>query len=131
AWADLGARAGELAGRAEPEVRAYGEALRAWAAELEGASPALLAAVAAEHDRIAAAGGELGRSPVAPLLYQRGRGRLGLDDLRARCPTPGRTLDLAAALGVALPAQPATERTIVPSPDSLRSPAPGDGATGS
>ncbi|WP_103963143.1 metallophosphoesterase family protein [Nonomuraea solani] len=84
-----------------PEAGRWLEAVAGWAAELRSSMPAL--AAAAHRAAAELAPDELRRHPAASYLFQAREGRL---DLVKRCPTPRRTIDLAATLGLPLPELP-------------------------
>ncbi|AXK34074.1 serine/threonine protein phosphatase [Streptomyces armeniacus] len=79
-------------------------ALERWAAELRAAFPVL--ADAARRAVGEPTEAELRAHPAAKVLFQARNGRLDQDGLARQCPTPARTLGLAAALGLALPEPP-------------------------
>ncbi|MFC4907500.1 metallophosphoesterase family protein [Actinomadura gamaensis] len=103
-WPELADAADRFSSTRDPAVREWLEALREWAAELRAAVPAL---VSTAH-RIAAdlPPEELRRHPAAKVLFQARNGRLDETALARQCPTPGRTIALAAALGLTLPEPP-------------------------
>ncbi|MEO3868273.1 metallophosphoesterase family protein [Nonomuraea sp. B12E4] len=103
-WPELEAAVERLSARSGAGTREWLEQVGAWAARVR----ALLPAVAAAAERLA---GELTTAglrahPAAGLLFQAREGRLGEAGLARRCSTPRRTMDVAAALGVAVPSFP-------------------------
>ncbi|GAA0828271.1 metallophosphoesterase family protein [Streptosporangium amethystogenes subsp. fukuiense] len=85
-------------------VRGWLETVEKWAADLRSSLPALVAA--AHHVAGELTMDELRRHPAAKYLFQARDGRLDQAGLARRCSTPGRTIDLAAALGLVLPEPP-------------------------
>ena len=86
-------------------VRRWLEALDGWAADLRSRFPALVAAARRVAGEFTA--DELRLHPAASVLFQARGGRLDPVALARRCPTPRRTIDLAAALRLSLPGPPA------------------------
>ncbi|MFB9833309.1 metallophosphoesterase family protein [Actinoallomurus acaciae] len=78
--------------------------LEKWAAELRSSFPALVTAAYRLADELSA--DEMRRHPAARFLFQARNGRLDQTSLARQCPTPARTIDLAAALGLPLPKPP-------------------------
>jgi serine/threonine protein phosphatase 1 len=100
-WPELAQAIERFSSTTDAAVHDWLKALEAWAADLRSCFPALTAAA----QRIAGelTTDELRRHPAAPVLFQARDGRLDSDGLARRCPTPRRTIDLAAALGLTLP----------------------------
>ena len=98
-WPEL---AESIARYSSPETRDWLAALDRWAADLRASIPAL---VAAAH-RLAAdlPVDALPHHPAAQFVFRARAGRLDEATLTRQCSTPRRTLDIAATLGVALPA---------------------------
>ncbi|MGW4890832.1 metallophosphoesterase [Kitasatospora sp. NPDC004240] len=104
-WEDLDRTIDRHTTSTDPATVDWLRSLRAWAAELRSALPALLAA--AHHAAEGLTTDELRHHPAAKLLFQAHHGRLDLTTLTRHCPTPRRTLTLATALGVPLAQPPA------------------------
>ncbi|MBX7116071.1 MAG: serine/threonine protein phosphatase [Myxococcaceae bacterium] len=82
------------------------EAIEAWLVQVEALRPACL-------ERLIALAGdastEVEAHPLRTLLHMARSGRLDLDGVKERCPTPKRTLEIAAAVGLPLPAAPCAD----------------------
>ncbi|MER5626486.1 metallophosphoesterase family protein [Streptosporangium sp. NPDC002544] len=89
-----------------PDAAARGwlETVEKWAADLRSSFPALVAAAHRVADGLTT--DELRRHPAAQYLFQARNGRLDQAGLARRCSTPRRTIDMAAALGLAVPEPP-------------------------
>jgi serine/threonine protein phosphatase 1 len=75
------------------------EAVERWLADVEALLPPCL-------ERLQALSGDdaaLESHPLRAMLHMARRGRLDLEALRERCPNPRRAMQIAAAVGVALP----------------------------
>jgi serine/threonine protein phosphatase 1 len=96
-------RAGELAGGASPEGRAFLDRVRAWSDALRAEIPALAAAIDEQVAALVDAHGEdrfadaAAAHPASDLLFRRRAGRLS--DGHLGCSGPGDVLRLAARLG--------------------------------
>ncbi|WP_106403011.1 metallophosphoesterase family protein [Actinocorallia populi] len=103
-WQELDQALGRHSPSADADTRRWLEALEAWAADLRSGFPALVSAARRTAGGLTA--DELRRHPAAPVLFQARDGRLDTTALARRCPTPARTIALAAALGLTLPGPP-------------------------
>jgi serine/threonine protein phosphatase 1 len=74
-------------------------AVERWLADVEALLPACLERLLA----LSADAAALETHPLRAMLHMARRGRLDLPALRERCPSPRRTLEVAAAVGVAAP----------------------------
>lgn len=86
--------------RLKEENNAAVLAIEAWLAHVEALIPVCLERLVA----LSKNDGELETHSLRAMLHMARRGRLDLPALRERCPTPKRTREIAAALGVPLPA---------------------------
>lgn len=112
-WLDMGfAKASRELERYADEGGATIAALRAWLESLDGVISACHERLRTEALRIETTSGPGGFAAAAEphphkaLLHLAQRGRLDLDAVRKRCATPGKALELAAALGVEPPLEP-------------------------
>ncbi|MCX5745420.1 MAG: metallophosphoesterase [Proteobacteria bacterium] len=101
AWATMSWRKIEDAladreGDAGPDLARYTDALRGWVAALRALVPLLHARVPVLATEVTDVDGH----PAKALLFAHARGRLTLEAIESRCPTPEATLALAAKLGV-------------------------------
>ncbi|MER6144248.1 metallophosphoesterase family protein [Streptomyces sparsogenes] len=103
-WAELEQAVVRFSSADDAAVNRWLEALQAWAGELRSAFPALVAAARRAADGLST--DELRGHPAAQFLFQARNGRLDLTSLARQCSTPRRTVDLAAAFGLALPELP-------------------------
>jgi serine/threonine protein phosphatase 1 len=87
---------------ADASARGWLAEVSAWAAELRALRPALTAAALRLAGELSAE--QMRPHPAAPALFQARSGRNNVD---RQCSTPGRTIALATALGVATPDLPA------------------------
>ena len=99
-WQELDRAAERCSATPDPAVRQWLTALQEWAAGLRAAFPRLVDAAHRVVGNLAPE--ELRRHPAAPLLHQARAGRLDAAAVARQCPTPRRTIDLAAALGLTL-----------------------------
>ncbi|MEU9963386.1 metallophosphoesterase family protein [Streptomyces malaysiensis] len=99
-WPELAHAIERFSSTSDPAAHRWLEALQEWAAGLKSAFPTL---VATAH-RVASelTPNELRQHPAAKVLFQARNGRLDQTSLARQCPTPRRTIDLAAALGLVL-----------------------------
>ncbi|MEU7750100.1 metallophosphoesterase family protein [Nonomuraea sp. NPDC049158] len=99
-WLELAQAIERFASVSDTATRRWLEALQEWAADLQSAFPTLVATAHRVADELTEEG--LRRHPAAKILFQARNGRLDQTSLARQCPTPRRTIDLAAALGLAL-----------------------------
>lgn len=104
-WRRLAEEVARFSAEPDPATRDWIDRVEAWAGQLRSAFPALAAAAQRVAGELTA--DEIRPHPAAPLLFQARRGRLDQAVLAGWCGTPGRTIDLAAALGLSLPEPPA------------------------
>lgn len=103
-WRELDEAVTRLSRTPDPAAVAWLGAVERWAGELRSMFPALVDAAystAAGLDTTALRG-----HPAALFLFQTRSGRLDVASLDKQCTTPRRTMDLAAALGLAVPELP-------------------------
>ncbi|WP_141578061.1 metallophosphoesterase family protein [Actinomadura sp. WMMA1423] len=98
-WQELGEKVARFSSTSDEASREWLRAVEEWAAKLRTLVPALVDA--AHRTAAGLPADEIRRHPAAPLLFQARGGRLDQAVLARRCATPRRTLDTAAALGVA------------------------------
>ncbi|QYC41728.1 Bis(5'-nucleosyl)-tetraphosphatase, symmetrical [Nonomuraea coxensis DSM 45129] len=103
-WSQLAAAAARVSPASDAATRSWLEAVEKWAADLRSSFPALVEAAHRLADELSA--NELRQHPAAPYLFQARDGRLDQTSLERQCPTPRRTIDLAAALGLVVPKMP-------------------------
>lgn len=103
-WAELAQAVERFSRGSDAATHDWLEALRGWAAELQSAFPALTDAAHRAAAELTA--DELRRHPAAKVLFQARSGRLDEAGVARQCPTPGRTVGLAGALGLVLPGPP-------------------------
>ncbi|MFI6515376.1 metallophosphoesterase family protein [Spirillospora sp. NPDC050679] len=103
-WPELAEAVERFSSSSDDAVRAWLVALQEWAAGLQAAFPALVAAAHRLAGELPV--DELRAHPAAKALFQARDGRLDQTALARQCPTPRRTIDLAAALGLALDEMP-------------------------
>jgi serine/threonine protein phosphatase 1 len=89
----------ELERLGDQEGGAAVTAVERWLADVEALLPACLERLLA----LSADAAALETHPLRAMLHMARRGRLDLPALRERCPSPRRTLEVAAAVGVAAP----------------------------
>jgi serine/threonine protein phosphatase 1 len=104
AWEELSEKIARFSGTSDAASREWLRAVEGWAAGVRALIPALVDAACRAAGVLTA--DEMRRHPAASVLFQAHGGRLGLGVLEKRCTTPGRVLELAAALGVAAPEPP-------------------------
>ncbi|MQY27497.1 metallophosphoesterase family protein [Nocardia aurantia] len=104
-WAEIDESVAQYSSpSSEPATRAWLSEVADWTGRIHAALPAL--AVAARDLAARLGTEEIRRNPAGPILFQARRGNLDLPGLERHCNTPRRTLDLAAALNIALPDPP-------------------------
>ncbi|MGF1429259.1 metallophosphoesterase family protein [Kitasatospora sp. LaBMicrA B282] len=99
-WPELAQAAERFSSAADLATERWLQALRAWAAGLQSAFPTLLATAHRVADELTP--DDMRRHPAAKVLFQVRTGRLDRTGLARQCPTPRRTIELAAALGLLL-----------------------------
>lgn len=99
-WMGLAQEIERLSSAPDTGTRRWSEALQRWAADLQSAFPTMVATAHRVADELTMDG--LRRHPAAKVLFQARNGRLDQTSLARQCPTPRRTIDLAAALGLDL-----------------------------
>ncbi|MEU7281601.1 metallophosphoesterase family protein [Streptomyces sp. NPDC045431] len=99
-WRELADAAERFSSTSDPAVHRWLEALQEWAAALQATFPTLVAAAHRAADGLTP--DAMRRHPAAKVLFQARNGRLDQTSLARQCPTPGRTIELAAALGLIL-----------------------------
>jgi serine/threonine protein phosphatase 1 len=99
-WPQLDKASERFCSTSHPAARQWLEALQEWAAGLQSEFPRMVAAAHRVADELPTS--ELRRHPAAKALFQARNGRLDETGLARQCPTPRRTIDLAAGLGMAL-----------------------------
>jgi serine/threonine protein phosphatase 1 len=100
-WPELTDAVARFSSAPDAATRSWLEAVEMWAADLQSSFPALSAA--AHRVAVELTAGELRQHPAARLLFQARDGRLDHASLARQCPTPGKVIDMAAALGLAVP----------------------------
>ncbi|WP_433474550.1 metallophosphoesterase family protein [Spirillospora sp. CA-142024] len=104
--AELAVANAKFSSTADAGARGWLDAVEQWAADLRSSFPALVAAARQAAD--GCTNDELRRHRAARFLFQARDGRLDEAALARQCSTPGKTADLAAALGLAVPESPAS-----------------------
>ncbi|WP_067474792.1 metallophosphoesterase family protein [Actinomadura hibisca] len=99
-WSKLAKSIEEFSSTSDASVRAWLEALREWAANLQSALPTLIAAAHRIAEELTEE--EMRRHPAAKALFQARNGRLNETSLAVQCSTPRKTINLAATLGLTL-----------------------------
>ncbi|WP_283136727.1 metallophosphoesterase [Rhizohabitans arisaemae] len=97
-WPELAGTIERFSSATDPATRGWLESVEEWAADLRASFPALTDAAYELADGLTA--DELRRHPAAKYLFQARDGRLDQATLAKRCPTPRKTAELAAALGL-------------------------------
>lgn len=103
-WPEIAETIARFAATPDGATHDWLEALEAWAADLRSSLPALVAAAHRVADELSTA--DLRRHPAGQYLFQARSGRLDEVSLARQLTTPRRTIDVAAALGLALPGPP-------------------------
>ncbi|WP_329248140.1 metallophosphoesterase [Actinoallomurus sp. NBC_01490] len=104
-WPELAEAIARYSPGSDPATQSWLGNLEKWAADLRSSLPTLAAAAHRIAGELTME--EMRRHPAARFLFQARNGRLDQTSLAKQCPTPGRTIDLAAALGRSLPEPPA------------------------
>lgn len=103
-WSELSEKAARFSGTSDAASQKWLRAVEEWAAELGALVPVLVDAAHRVSTELTS--DEMRRHPAAPMLFQARGGRLDQTALARRCTTPGRTLEVAAALEVIAPGPP-------------------------
>jgi serine/threonine protein phosphatase 1 len=103
-WPELAEAIARFSTSADAGAHSWLGNLERWAADLQSSFPALATAAHRIADELTT--DEMRQHPAARFLFQARNGRLDQTSLARQCPTPGRTIDLAAALGRPLPEPP-------------------------
>ncbi|WP_432246728.1 metallophosphoesterase [Streptomyces sanyensis] len=106
-WLKLAQAVERFSSPSDPVAHRWLEALQEWATGLQSTFPALVATAHRVADELTP--DEMCQHPAAKVLFQARNGRLDQASLAKQCPTPGRTIELAAALGLILDDLPKTE----------------------
>lgn len=99
-WVELAQATERFSCAPDTDARRWLERLQVWAAGLQSTFPTLVTTAHRVADELTR--DELRRHPAAKILFQALAGRLDGTSLARQCPTPRRTIDLAAALGLVL-----------------------------
>ncbi|MFE3056378.1 metallophosphoesterase family protein [Nocardia sp. NPDC059239] len=103
-WPELSEAIARFSSKPDAASHAWLTAVEEWAAELQSAFPALVAA--AHHTADGLDTDQLRQHPAALFLFQARHDRLDLQSLTRQCITPRRTINLATALDFDVPELP-------------------------
>ncbi|MEV5321571.1 hypothetical protein AB0K92_28660 [Streptomyces sp. NPDC052687] len=99
-WPELAHAVERYSSMSDPAARRWLQEVQEWAGGLRATIPTLVATARRLADELSA--DAMRGHPVAKVLFQARDGRLDRTGLARQCPTPGRTIELAAALGLTL-----------------------------
>ncbi|MFE4370929.1 metallophosphoesterase family protein [Streptomyces sp. NPDC056835] len=99
-WLELAQAIERFSSASDAATHRWLEELQQWATDLQSAFPSLVATAHRVANELTI--DEVRRHPATKVLFQARNGRLDQAGLVRQCPTPRRTIDLAAALGLAL-----------------------------
>ncbi len=104
-WPELAQRLAQYYSTSDAATCEWLADIEEWAAELQMWYPTLVTAAYRTAGQLTT--DQMRQHPAAPFLFQARSGRLDETKLAKQCATPGRIIDLAAALGFATPELPA------------------------
>jgi len=99
-WREISEAIERFSATSGPATQRWLTALQEWAAGLQSAFPTVLAEACRLADELTP--DRLRQHAAAKVLFQARNARLDLAGMARQCPTPRRTIDLAAALGLTL-----------------------------